>query len=176
MSRQKRKGGDAIGETNMFDNLQYYQDEISRLYGIIYEMEQDRSTLLKCMGRLESETVLQKAEIDRLMVVIRSHENLDDEVKIPLLKIVNHCKNCQTRAEVRPIREMLYKVLRCIGRPADYELIDSIDECFNERERTRKEGTNINNSIIYQGGSIHEDKSHNLNVKQGNDKLLTDEE
>ena len=176
MGRQKRQEKDEIREANIFDNIQYYQDEMARLYGVIYELEQERSTLLKSMGRLESETELQKAEIDRLMVVIRSHENLDDEVKIPLLQIVNHCKNCQTRAEVRPIREMLYKVLRCIGRPADYELIDSIDECFNEREKAKKEGTNINNSIIYQGGSIHEDKSHNLNVKQGNDKLLTDEE
>lgn len=176
MGRQKRQEKDEIREANIFDNIQYYQDEMARLYGVIYELEQERSTLLKSMGRLESETEFQRSEIERLMVIIKNYESLDDEVKIPLLRIVNHCKNCETKKEVEPIRKMLYIVLRCIGRPSDYELIDSIDEAFREREKKKKNSVTYNNSTIYQGGSVHDDKSRKMNLEQRNDKLLTGEE
>ena len=174
MGRQKRQEKD--NETNMFDNYQYYQDEMARLHGVIYELEQERSTLLKSMGRLESETEYQRSEIERLMVIIKNYESLDDEVKIPLLQIVNHCKNCETRKEVEPIRKMLYITLRCIGKPADYELIDSIDDAFREREKKKKNSVTYHNSTIYQGGSVHDDKSRKVNLEQRNDKLLTGEE
>ena len=178
MTKHKRKGGQVILETHMFDTFEYHKSEEKRLQDRVDELEtgndllQGRyNTVIKENEKQRLKIENQQQEIKHLTEELESYKIRDKETKFLLTSIVDFCKECPSEEKAQPIIDMLHKLLRYTGTAENYKLIDSIKTEFRNREKARM-GVIYNNPTIYATGSVHEDKSRNMFLDNKIDNLF----
>ena len=178
MKRQKKKLRDVNSENNLFDNWEYYNSEMKLLIDNMNVLETrcvliqgDREKLQAENQRLRDRDKENQQLINQLQEQLQFYKEQEKIKKIPITEIVDYCKNLRSIEEAKPIIDMLYKWLRFIGTDEDYKLVDSISAAFKERE-TGKMRVVYNNPTIYATGSVHEDNSKQMFIKNNNDNLF----
>ena len=180
MTKHKRKGGQIILDTPLFDTWEYHNHEEERLQDRINKLEEGNKSLLEQNDLVKKENDQQRlvienqqSEINQLREMVSFYKLQEKITKFPILNMVDYCKSRPTIEEAKPIKDYMYYELRFKGTREDYALVDSIDEEFRRREKAK----NGNNYHVEHMVQIPNVGNYNAEVHtQNNNYPLINEE